>query len=604
MSKKRDDGTRSKSKISDKTKNKPKGKKKVSKNRSRKSKLNSKKKLNQTKNKRTKPQIEKSSKVKVKMHKKILKVRLARKTNKKLKHDSKKTRNIKKQTTPKKKLIKKQKGWHGEKEKHVIASKGLKISQYKIRKKLFSIIFILGFLIALLPLIELKYFELNFIGLPLILLAFFGYHYLTKIKEEKVFNKKRRFIDYVSLFLFLVFIIFTIIFFILEKWFLMVWGFLLICLTLIFYSFLIKEKLRIFKILKALFGVSLSATIVLLLRWYEISNPGGVKKKFSSIYDYITSLVSNIDSKILMGIMALVSLIILITLIIVRIRRGKTKKIKGSFKESKKIKLFTKEKEKEYRKKRKTITEKPIKLRELRLGETSLDLLYELLKEREQLNLKDIVAIFSIDIKQAEEWGQILEKNNLAELHFPLLGSPQIKIIKEKNKDSDNNKIEVAESNPEKKVKKNDKETKIEKETENKDETQKTEKEIIEKSAKKPKLEKGIGFEYQDQEDKDLVINPNVIEKDLSEETVEKEEVHEVENKEEQSTEGKIEESSKKERKVKIKVNSKIKKKKNKTGKKKKVIKKTVIKKKKSKRNIKLKNKVKPNKKNKIIKKK
>jgi len=113
-------------------------------------------------------------------------------------------------------IKKRKKGWRGEKEKHTVVARGVKISEYKRRKKTFTFIFVLGFLLNLVSLLKPGFFVFNLIGLPLILFSFFGYHYLTKLKEIREFKKKRKFIDYVNLFLFLVFFFFGVVFFLLK----------------------------------------------------------------------------------------------------------------------------------------------------------------------------------------------------------------------------------------------------------------------------------------------------------------------------------------------------------------------------------------------------
>jgi DNA-binding transcriptional regulator YiaG len=67
--------------------------------------------------------------------------------------------------------------------------------------------------------------------------------------------------------------------------------------------------------------------------------------------------------------------------------------------------------------------------------ETSIDKLYKMLKEKNEMKIKDIAKEFDVSLETVEEWGKILEDHNLAELHYPAFGDPLIKIKKKKNKE-------------------------------------------------------------------------------------------------------------------------------------------------------------------------
>ncbi len=59
--------------------------------------------------------------------------------------------------------------------------------------------------------------------------------------------------------------------------------------------------------------------------------------------------------------------------------------------------------------------------------ETDLDKLYNILQKRKKIKLSEISVGFNITKKQAEEWCIILETNDLAVLHYPTFGEPELK---------------------------------------------------------------------------------------------------------------------------------------------------------------------------------
>lgn len=353
--------------------------------------------------------IEKSKKVRVEKVKEVVN----RKFKRSKKVESKKSEN-KDIEKLKLKKVKTKKGWPGEKEKHTIAAKGLKISQYKNRKRLFSFVFILGFLLSLLTFVRNEFFIFHFIGLPLILLSFYGYHYLTKIKESNVFEKKKKFVDYVSLFLFVIFLLFAILFLFMKEWLLMSWGLLLMVLTLLFYVPLARKKYKFKKMLIVLLIFVLVATAIFFLYWYQLLNVGIILNTLSSWFVNLKLLLLNMDLRVGLGLVLAIIIIILVFLIIIEIKkRVKLKNIKDGDKSKKP----SKEK----------ISTTKVKLKATKFGETSLDLLYQLIEEKQQIKMDEIINIFSITKEQAKEWANILENQNLVIIEYPLFGSPILK---------------------------------------------------------------------------------------------------------------------------------------------------------------------------------
>ncbi len=58
--------------------------------------------------------------------------------------------------------------------------------------------------------------------------------------------------------------------------------------------------------------------------------------------------------------------------------------------------------------------------------QTDLDKLYQALEERGKLSVNEIALIFGISKEQAEEWGKILKDQELATLHYPAVGEPEL----------------------------------------------------------------------------------------------------------------------------------------------------------------------------------
>lgn len=60
---------------------------------------------------------------------------------------------------------------------------------------------------------------------------------------------------------------------------------------------------------------------------------------------------------------------------------------------------------------------------------TDLDVLYEILKEKKHLKISTIAKIFGITSEIATSWSKTLESANLANLHYPRIGEPELTII-------------------------------------------------------------------------------------------------------------------------------------------------------------------------------
>ena len=58
---------------------------------------------------------------------------------------------------------------------------------------------------------------------------------------------------------------------------------------------------------------------------------------------------------------------------------------------------------------------------------TEFDRLYDLVKINKTIKISAISKIFKIRKKEAEDWARILEEHELIDLHYPLLGEPELK---------------------------------------------------------------------------------------------------------------------------------------------------------------------------------
>ncbi len=69
----------------------------------------------------------------------------------------------------------------------------------------------------------------------------------------------------------------------------------------------------------------------------------------------------------------------------------------------------------------------------LGISRTDLDLMYELLNEKEELKVITLAKYFGVDNSIILEWGRVLEEANLIKVHYPTIGDPVLSINKEGN---------------------------------------------------------------------------------------------------------------------------------------------------------------------------
>lgn len=62
------------------------------------------------------------------------------------------------------------------------------------------------------------------------------------------------------------------------------------------------------------------------------------------------------------------------------------------------------------------------------LGRTDLDVLYDLLKKEKKISLPKIQKLFGVSEEIVEHWCKTLESGNLAEVHYPRLGEPELRV--------------------------------------------------------------------------------------------------------------------------------------------------------------------------------
>lgn len=61
-------------------------------------------------------------------------------------------------------------------------------------------------------------------------------------------------------------------------------------------------------------------------------------------------------------------------------------------------------------------------------SKTDIDVMYDLIKERKKVSLDTIAETFKIKEETASEWAKILEEANLATVHYPRFGEPEVRI--------------------------------------------------------------------------------------------------------------------------------------------------------------------------------
>ncbi len=84
---------------------------------------------------------------------------------------------------------------------------------------------------------------------------------------------------------------------------------------------------------------------------------------------------------------------------------------------------------------------------------TDLDVLYEILQTKKEVNMEFIKEVFKITPKVALSWSKILEDGNLAEINYPRFGDPILRIIDNTPKQ---NKINYSKENDTKEKEKSD----------------------------------------------------------------------------------------------------------------------------------------------------
>ena len=67
-------------------------------------------------------------------------------------------------------------------------------------------------------------------------------------------------------------------------------------------------------------------------------------------------------------------------------------------------------------------------------SQTSLDVLYKLIKEKQSLSVGVISRLFKIPKDKALEWAKILENDELVTIEYPAFADPEIKIVQEDKK--------------------------------------------------------------------------------------------------------------------------------------------------------------------------
>ncbi len=65
---------------------------------------------------------------------------------------------------------------------------------------------------------------------------------------------------------------------------------------------------------------------------------------------------------------------------------------------------------------------------------TDLDILYQMLKKKGEINMQDIESAFNINSDIALGWSKILESGDLAELDYPRFGKPVLRLLTEQEK--------------------------------------------------------------------------------------------------------------------------------------------------------------------------
>lgn len=61
-------------------------------------------------------------------------------------------------------------------------------------------------------------------------------------------------------------------------------------------------------------------------------------------------------------------------------------------------------------------------------SDTDIDILYEILQKNKKVTVSQVSELFKVDKKVVEEWGEILEHNDLAVVDYPRFGEIEIRL--------------------------------------------------------------------------------------------------------------------------------------------------------------------------------
>ncbi|MBS3087697.1 hypothetical protein J4226_03820 [Candidatus Pacearchaeota archaeon] len=67
-----------------------------------------------------------------------------------------------------------------------------------------------------------------------------------------------------------------------------------------------------------------------------------------------------------------------------------------------------------------------------RRSRTDLDILYEMLKKKKEIDLEDIEGVFRVDPEVALGWAKVFENGDLAEIDYPRFGKPVLRLLEKK----------------------------------------------------------------------------------------------------------------------------------------------------------------------------
>jgi hypothetical protein len=90
-------------------------------------------------------------------------------------------------------------------------------------------------------------------------------------------------------------------------------------------------------------------------------------------------------------------------------------------------------------------------------SETSLDVFYQLLKEKKSLSIRSISILFKIKKEVALEWAKILEDQDLATIEYPAFSEPEVKFKEQKDYSLEQEEMETEKPKEQKQENKNQK---------------------------------------------------------------------------------------------------------------------------------------------------